>query len=98
MVNIYIYVQHVYITRMDHIERKIKKKREELDVNVYVRSSPSEKYDVTDKKREDVVKKEKYGGREKEIEGETERKRNSTSRNYYEIAKKLMIINKLLIV
>lgn len=48
---------------MDHIERKIKKKREELDANVYVRSSPSEKYGVTDKKREDVIKKEKYGGK-----------------------------------
>lgn len=48
------------------------------------------------KKREDVIKKEKYVDREKEIEGETERKRNSTLRNYYEIAKKLMIINEAL--
>jgi len=56
-------------------------------MRTYIRSSPSDEHDITDKeekKEKTVIKKEKYGGREREIDRETERKRNSTSRNYYE--------------
>lgn len=60
---------------------------------MYIRSSPSKKHEVTETKRRRNKERKIWRKRKRDRKRNRE---NSTSRNYYEIAKKLMIINEAL--
>lgn len=85
----YIYT-HISRAWISYRNGRVKKKREQLDANVYVRSSPSEKHDVTDKeggggKKRRRNEKRKNMKEEKKRQIEKQRERETRHReNYYE--------------